>query len=85
MDFEIREAIMGHSRGIAGRYGRFSDQDLLKAIDGMSFDKGETEIWIARPKKENPEVAASGKKSEHFLNNGHKCPGFRNKGRLVSP
>jgi integrase len=46
MDVEIRKAIMGHSRGISGRYGRISDEDLVLAIDGMDFDKGETEIWI---------------------------------------
>ncbi|MFH1113414.1 MAG: site-specific integrase [Pseudomonadota bacterium] len=62
MDYETREAILGHSRGIAGRYGRISDQDFVKAIDGMRFDEGETEIWIARPQKQIPEVASSGKK-----------------------
>lgn len=54
MDYEIREAIMGHGRGIAGRYGRISDADLVRAINGMRFDNGKTEIWIARPKKEKP-------------------------------
>ncbi|HMK36776.1 MAG TPA: hypothetical protein VK463_17010 [Desulfomonilaceae bacterium] len=73
MDFEIREAIMGHSRGIAGRYGRFSDQDLVRAIEGMTFDNGDTEIWIARPKKEIPEGDASGEISEQILNNGHNA------------
>jgi hypothetical protein len=62
MDFEIRETIKGHSIGIASRYGRISDEDLVRAIDQMSFDHGKTEILIARPKKEKPEVAASGKK-----------------------
>jgi len=60
IDYEIREAILGHGRGIAGRYGRISDDDLLRAVDGMRFDKGETEIWLARREKENPEEAASG-------------------------
>lgn len=67
MDFEIREAIMGHSRGIAGRYGRISDADLVHEIDRVGFDLGETEIWIARPKKEKPEVAASGKNSNSVV------------------
>jgi len=61
MDFKIREAIMGHSTGIAGRCGRFSDDDLVRAINRMRFDLSKTEIWVARPKKENPEAAASGK------------------------
>lgn len=51
MDFEIREAILGHYRGIAGRYGRISDEDLVKAIDGMTFDHGKTEVWVARELK----------------------------------
>jgi len=51
MDEEIRKAIMGHSRGIAGRYGRISDKDLVQAIDGMNFDHGETEIWVAKTQK----------------------------------
>lgn len=60
MDYEIREAILGHGRGIAGRYGRISDDDLVRAVDGMRFDKGETEIWLARREKENPKAATSG-------------------------
>lgn len=68
MDFEMREAILGHARGIAGRYGRISDDYLIRAINRMTFDNGKTEIWVARREKENPEVAASGKKPEHFLN-----------------
>ena len=58
MDYEIREAIMGHGRGIAGRYGRMSDEDLVRAVNGMRFDQGETEIWLARREKENPEVCS---------------------------
>ena len=60
MDYEIREATLGPRPGIAGRYGRISDDDLVRALDGMRFDKGETEIWLARREKENPEEAASG-------------------------
>jgi integrase len=67
IDFEIREAIMGHSIGIAGRYGRFSDDDLVRAINPMRFDRGRTEIWVARPKKENPEEATSGKNSNSVV------------------
>jgi len=69
MDYEMREAILGHARGVAGRYGRISDDDLVRAVNGMRFDVGQTEIWVARKEKENPEEAASGdKKPEHFLN-----------------
>jgi hypothetical protein len=53
MDPEIREAIMGHgdrARSVRERYGQISDQELIKAIDLMTFDLGETEIWLSSPK-----------------------------------
>ena len=48
MDYEIREAIVGHRTGrtMAERYGRISDEDLVKAVNGMTFDQGKTEILI---------------------------------------
>ncbi len=51
MDQEIRERILGHwnrSRNVNERYGRISDADLVRAIDGMTFDHGDTEILIAQ-------------------------------------
>ncbi len=51
MDYEIRETIMGHAIGIAGRYGRISDLDLILAIDRMTFDHGKTEILVPKRKK----------------------------------
>ena len=53
MDPEIREAIMGHvgrARSVRERYGQISDQDLLKATNLLTFDHGETEIWLSSPK-----------------------------------
>jgi integrase len=50
---EIQEAILGHStrtRNVNERYGRISDKELLTAIDQMTFDHGETEIWLASEK-----------------------------------
>lgn len=47
---EIEMAIMGHAergRSVHERYGRISDQELLDAIDRMTFDHGETEIVVA--------------------------------------
>jgi hypothetical protein len=36
------------------RYGRISDAELIQAIDAMSFDHGETEIWAAyKERKQN--------------------------------
>lgn len=53
IDFEVREAIMGHTRGIAGRYGRMSDEYLVGEIDRLTFDHGRTEIWVARKQEAN--------------------------------
>jgi integrase len=50
MDSEIREAILGHSqrgKSVTERYGRISDQELIQAIDRMTFDHGQTEIFVA--------------------------------------
>lgn len=50
---EIQESILGHStrqRSVSERYGRISDQEFLDAIDLMTFDHGETEIWVASKK-----------------------------------
>ena len=51
VDFEIRESIMGHSsrqKSVAERYGRISDDELIQAVDKVTFDHGETEILVAR-------------------------------------
>ncbi len=48
---EIQESIMGHwfrGRNISERYGRISDEELVKAIDLITFDHGQTEIFVAR-------------------------------------
>lgn len=53
MDSEIRERIMGHSDktlSVSERYGSISDQELIRAIDLMTFDHGDTEIWVASGK-----------------------------------
>lgn len=65
MDPEIREAILGHQfkqRSVSERYGRISDEELLNAIDNMSFDHGPTEILVSR-NREEPK-----RKREHFVN-----------------
>ena len=57
MDPEIRESIMGHwgrGRSVSERYGRISDEELISAIDGMSFDHGVTEILINGNEKKKP-------------------------------
>jgi hypothetical protein len=58
MDPQIAESIMGHwfrGKTVNERYGRISDEELLAAIDLMTFDFGDTEILVAgeRSKKGN--------------------------------
>lgn len=51
MDPEIRESILGHwmkEKSVTERYGRISDEELVSAIDSMTFDHGATEIWASR-------------------------------------
>jgi integrase len=63
MDPEIREAILGHSergKSVVERYGRISDQELVQAIDGLTFDHGETEILTAVRKKRAKNVRKTG-------------------------
>jgi integrase len=49
IDPEIRETIMGHwSKGktVSERYGRIKDDQLVRAIDSMTFDHGDSEILV---------------------------------------
>ncbi len=58
MDPEIREAILGHSergKSVTERYGRISDQELLNAVEQMTFDNGETEILVGSGHKNRPD------------------------------
>lgn len=57
MDPEIREAIMGHAlrgKSVSEGYGVIGDEELLQAIDLMTFDHGDTKIWVAGAQKEKP-------------------------------
>ena len=48
---EIRERILGHSSkelGVRDRYGVVSSQELVEEIDKLSFDHGQTEIWVEK-------------------------------------
>ncbi len=49
MDPTVRNLIVGHSteRSVEDRYIRVSDEELLRAIDEMSFNNGCTELdWV---------------------------------------
>ena len=45
------KALFGHwfeRKVVTERYGRISDEELVRAIDSMTFDHGATEIWASR-------------------------------------
>ena len=47
----IADAILGHGdkkKALQSLYLTISDDDLIRAIDGMQFDVGETEIWVKK-------------------------------------
>ncbi|HTY25390.1 MAG TPA: tyrosine-type recombinase/integrase, partial [Desulfomonilaceae bacterium] len=51
MDPAIAESILGHwfrGKSVNERYGHISDQELVGAVDKMTFDHGETEIMARR-------------------------------------
>jgi hypothetical protein len=51
MDPTIAESILGRrfrGRTVNARYGRIGDEELLKAIDLMTFDHGVSGILVAR-------------------------------------
>lgn len=50
MDPEIREAILGPADktcSVRERYAAISDEDVRKWINLMTFEHGETQIWLA--------------------------------------
>ncbi len=56
MSDQIAESIMGHwfkGKSVNDRYGYVSDEELVQAVDRMTFDHGETKILVAgsRPPK----------------------------------
>jgi integrase len=66
MRYDIEMNIMGHSsrmKSVHERYGRISDQELVEAIDQMTFDNGETEILVCSQGKK-PASREKGNKRE---------------------
>ena len=50
VNFEIAESILGHwfrGKPINELYGYISDEELLAAVDKMTFDHGATQILVA--------------------------------------
>ncbi|MGO9569515.1 MAG: tyrosine-type recombinase/integrase [Desulfomonilaceae bacterium] len=59
---EIERAIMGHSqrgKSVHEGYGFISDEELVRAIDGMTFDHGETQILVSGRKGKSRQEGAS--------------------------
>ncbi|MBI5571160.1 MAG: tyrosine-type recombinase/integrase [Desulfomonile tiedjei] len=57
VDPQIAESIMGHwlkGRSVNDRYGYIGDKELLQAIDKITFDHGETKVFVARSKESGP-------------------------------
>ncbi|AFM27824.1 tyrosine-type recombinase/integrase [Desulfomonile tiedjei] len=61
MDMELRESILGHAtrgKSISEGYGVISDAELIQAIDRMTFDHGETMIWVPSAKRKSRQGVA---------------------------
>ena len=70
MDSEIRERIMGHvakTLSVSERYGSISDQELIRAIELLTFDHGDTEIWVAGSKRDSKVRVRKSKNCADFL------------------
>ncbi len=70
---EIEKTIMGHAsraRGVHEGYGIISDEELIAAIDSMTFDHGDTEIIgrVSSEKKARHRVASSAGTSKNAYN-----------------
>ena len=66
MRYDIEMNIMGHSsrmKSVHERYGRISSEELVEAIDKMTFDNGKTEILVYRRSKK-PTSGKKGNKRE---------------------
>ncbi|WP_041286134.1 tyrosine-type recombinase/integrase [Desulfomonile tiedjei] len=72
MDFQIAESILGHqskARSVSDRYGRIGDEELVNAIDQMTFNHGDTEILVAKDvagrSSKNSNSVVTGKRSKN--------------------
>jgi len=75
MDPEIREAIMGHAtrqRSVSERYGHISDQELIQAVDSLTFDHGDTQILVVGGRNAKRVYKACTKRPEK--KKGHATP-----------
>ena len=69
---EIERAIMGHSqrgKSVHEGYGFISDEELVRAIDGMTFDHGETQILVAGRKGKSRQGACTSESAERCEQN----------------
>ena len=69
---EIEKAIMGHSqrgKSVHEGYGFISDEELVRAIDGMTFDHGETQILVSGRKGKSRQGGANSESAERCEQN----------------
>jgi len=69
---EIERAIMGHSqrgKSVHEGYGFISDEELIRAIDGMTFDHGETQILVAGRKEKSRQRGMGSESAERCEQN----------------
>jgi hypothetical protein len=67
MHREIERSIMGHSqrgKSVHEGYGFNSDEELIRAIDGKTFDHGETQILVAGRKGKSRQGVGTSKPAE---------------------
>ncbi len=59
MDWMLAERILGHTNkhlSVMERYRQISDEELVQAIDAMTFNHGETSVRIAYASKNSEEI-----------------------------
>lgn len=62
VDPQIAETILGHwftGKSVNDRYGYVSDDELIQAIDRMTFDHGKTKVLVAKSRLEATESRGS--------------------------
>ncbi len=85
IDPEIREDIMGHwwaGKNVNTRYGHISNDELVQAIDRLTVDNGDTEIWVPEQKKKTRQKPPAGMKWGQFGDTSHSVPGYENRNPL---
>jgi len=78
---------MGHwwaGKNVNTRYGHISNEELVEAIDRLTVDNGDTEIWVPEQKKKTRQKRTAGNKWGQFGDTSHSDPGHENRNLLSS-